>query len=936
MRRFFFFICLAVLLLFPAAVPASQDYFLDGKGQKLFTSEDGLLSTAATALAQTKDGFIWIGGYSGLIRYDGRLFEPFGSGTFSRISDLLGAADGNLWIAASAQGIYCYDNDTFIPVPREESSLPQEAECLGETPSGTIYFGNEGGFGLVTAEGKARLLDIPELNGEYITHIYCPFDDRIFCITRKGELYEYTPSSCRAVDLSSDSQNVRSLFYNDEEELFYIGTGGHSVLVYDTDLQPVRTIDTGSLEMINDLYISGEDVLWLCADNGIGLYREGKVQLMRLKMNNSVDRMLLDAQGSYWFASSRQGVLLVSDSRFFNVSQHSGLPSMVVNAVQAADGRIYIGHDDGLMILDEDTYEIIEDPDFDVLANVRIRSIYRDEDGSLWFATRKKGLLRYKPDHTWDIFDSASYPVIRSDNFRRVIRMPQGIIGGTDAGAYWIDDDGVSDIMDDPEDLSCRVLSMAEKDGTLYMGTDGYGLYLVRDGKVSAHYGILDGLSSNVVMGIVRSRYADGVYLVTGHNLCFLDGDGNLKALTNFPSTNNLDLLIMDNGEVYVLTGSGIYLTREESLLSGKPVVYTRISRVDGMPYEITANASQCVRPEQIYICGSGGLMSLARQSSHSAGAPYQLIIDRVRTEEGEIYVEDTGEAHLGKDVQRIEIGAHVLNYKSDNPFVFYYLEGLDNQPFIQPLSTFGSVVYTNLSGGSYIFHFGTLNGKTRETEMEVRLSIRKDYRWYERTSMRVLITLALLSLAGLVAYLAAHARARWHDRMLRREYEAKEKEHLEAMAFRDYLTGLYNRNYLERWLDRQMQPQAAWPVTFISLDVNDLKKLNDEYGHKAGDSLLVTLSDLLKRHFGQKGCSIIRNGGDEFLVLCSGMDKDTAYRMVEGLRAEARTRHIENVPVTFGTGFCTMDKENFDFEEGLRQSDLNMFADKANYHARK
>ena len=157
-----------------------------------------------------------------------------------------------------------------------------------------------------------------------------------------------------------------------------------------------------------------------------------------------------------------------------------------------------------------------------------------------------------------------------------------------------------------------------------------------------------------------------------------------------------------------------------------------------------------------------------------------------------------------------------------------------------------------------------------------------------------------------------------------------------EAMAFRDYLTGLYNRNYLERWLDRQMQPQAAWPVTFISLDVNDLKKLNDEYGHKAGDSLLVTLSELLKRHFGQKGCSIIRNGGDEFLVLCSGMDKDTAYRMVEGLRAEARTRHIENVPVTFGTGFCTMDKENFDFEEGLRQSDLNMFADKANYHARK
>ena len=64
------------------------DLYIDGEIQRIFTSEDGLLSTSTQAVAQTREGFIWIGGYGGLVRYDGRGFKTFAYKRITRVSAL--------------------------------------------------------------------------------------------------------------------------------------------------------------------------------------------------------------------------------------------------------------------------------------------------------------------------------------------------------------------------------------------------------------------------------------------------------------------------------------------------------------------------------------------------------------------------------------------------------------------------------------------------------------------------------------------------------------------------------------------------------------------------------------------------------------------------------------------------------------------------------
>ena len=78
-------VLVAALWLGAGALAEEKDLYIDGNVQRIFTSEDGLLSTSPQAVAQTSEGFIWIGGYGGLVRYDGRKCE-IPAGTYKRIS----------------------------------------------------------------------------------------------------------------------------------------------------------------------------------------------------------------------------------------------------------------------------------------------------------------------------------------------------------------------------------------------------------------------------------------------------------------------------------------------------------------------------------------------------------------------------------------------------------------------------------------------------------------------------------------------------------------------------------------------------------------------------------------------------------------------------------------------------------------------------------
>ena len=927
---FMIFVCLACV----SAAAGEPDLYQDGNVQKLFTSENGLLATAATAIAQTGDGMIWIGGYGGLVRYDGETFEVFDE-EISGISDLMSGKDGSLWIASSDKGLFCYKDHELFSIPFEDGTTDFEAECLAEDADGKVWFGTEDGIGMVDADRIARKPEIPELAGSYINSLHT-VEGQVYCVTRKGELFCYDGSSAVRIKLGSDSRNVRCIEYDAYHDMFYVGTTGNMILEYDRNFSRRGILTTRSLQCINDICCIQDGEIWVCADNGIAVMLGSRIRIQRMMIDNSVDQVMIDHEGNKWFVSSRQGILEVSRSRFCNISQIAGLPQLVVNAVQKVDDRLYIGHDDGLVILNTNTYEMIEDPDFSRLNDARIRDILLDSRGRLWFCTRAKGLLCLDQDKTWKIYKKAVYPELGSDSFRCVTECWDGrILAGTDEGAYFIDGPKVSCVVNDPSSLSLRILGVLQDGDSCYLGTDGYGVFVVKDGEITSHLTASDGLSSNAVMKICKSKTSDRIWMVTRMDICWLDEDLSIHNVSNFPSINCMDIILTESEDMWILSGGGIYRTTEESLVSGEDLLYTLYHRADGIPFEVTANGRQCRDEDILYISGSGGVMSMNISTAEDReDAEYPLLIDYIEVDDSREYLKKDQQISLGTNAQRIVLGTHVITYRSENPYVFYFLEGFDNDRQVQQLRNLPKISYTNLPGGNYTFHFGILDHYSGDVVQEVTVPVQKEFKWHERNAVRAAGILVTILLLGLIAWFIINRILRRTHQKLQYQYEIKEKHHLQEIAYKDYLTGMYTRNYLEIWKEKVF-PKAGDPITFIFLDVNNLKVINDNFGHKLGDKLLVETANLLEKNFPSENDVVIRMGGDEFLILCCGIDRKGARRKIEEVAAEAAQISIADTPISFCYGICTLSKEEFDFEEGLRLSDVELLKKKDEYHGR-
>lgn len=140
-----------------------------------------------------------------------------------------------------------------------------------------------------------------------------------------------------------------------------------------------------------------------------------------------------------------------------------------------------------------------------------------------------------------------------------------------------------------------------------------------------------------------------------------------------------------------------------------------------------------------------------------------------------------------------------------------------------------------------------------------------------------------------------------------------------------DSLTGLLNRRgFAGRAQDMIDQAVHAWePVSLVYLDLDGFKVLNDRFGHEAGDQCLIDVGMLLQASVRQKD-SVARIGGDEFVLLLSGLTDDAAIELVERLRASlAQLVWMEDVGVSGSFGLLTtVPTANTDLAAMIRRAD--------------
>ena len=142
-----------------------------------------------------------------------------------------------------------------------------------------------------------------------------------------------------------------------------------------------------------------------------------------------------------------------------------------------------------------------------------------------------------------------------------------------------------------------------------------------------------------------------------------------------------------------------------------------------------------------------------------------------------------------------------------------------------------------------------------------------------------------------------------------------------------DFLTGLYNRRYFEEH-KKKMDTKENLPLTIITADINGVRIINDAFGHKRGDELIVTTANILNR-CNMPNAVLARTGGDEFNIIIANAGKTEAQKMIGCIR-EACADYNANIPagsalINISLGYGLKENEDKTLDEALKEAEDHM-----------
>lgn len=712
--------------------------------QEVYGFDNGLPCGEANAIAQTKDGILWIGTYAGLYRYNGREFRLMdGFDSVKNVNCLYVDEEGRLWIGTNDKGLSMCVEEHVRNVIDTSTGLPSDSvRSVVRCSDGTYYVGTSDGMQVFELNGGIQMLEsIPEVM--YAYSLSADDHGHVAAVSSAGDLFLLAQGKVvlhKALTPEDGAGSYTCCLFDKSGRLL-AGTSEGKAFVYDisnTSFEQTGEIEFEGLNEINNLYYTDSGMLFGCADNGIGAFAADSTytNIHTGTFNNSVDHMMIDYQGNYWFTSSRLGVLKMTHSTFSNLFEMAELERDVVNTTALWRSQLYVGTDEGLDIIDLGTGTSVTNDLTKQLDGIRIRCCFVDSRDHLWICSYGKGLLDVAPDGAVKTYSAKEGGF--TDRVRTCVELPdKTLIASGDSGVALIRDDKVEQTIPYGQDFSTsQVLCFwLMPDGTVLNGTDGDGIVAVKDGKVAYRVTVDAGLSSNIILRIVPTLEGNGYYVVTSNGLCYMEqGEAgwSVRLLDNFPYFNNFDVQPGPNGEVFVLSSAGIYVVSEQDLLGGvDPLPNEILDARSGLGASITANAWICADEGMLYIATDQGVYRLDVSDYGEAKRSYHMKVSSIMLDGVEYKVERGTTFEIVQETMRMDIDAEVISYTLDDPLVSYQLMGYDSKPTTVRKSDLGTIRYTNIGPGDYVFKLQVLAGDGSVLE-ESRYMLHKDPMIYD------------------------------------------------------------------------------------------------------------------------------------------------------------------------------------------------------------
>lgn len=726
---------------------------------RVWASDAGLPENSVLALAQTHDGYLWLGTEEGLVRFDGVRFTTYTKRSSAylhsnQISAMLVDRENNLWVGTRGGGLTCLSHGEFVQTGWSAQLSGKSILTLYQDRLGSLWIGTDG-------DGLIQLR-----NGALHTYRKSDglADDTVFAIAgdAQGTLWIGTHNGLsqlrqeRLVTFQRPefgTNFIRSLFVDRGGSLWVGSNGAGLTRITGDKIERYTAKDGLTDDTVSALYEDSLGTLWIGTLNGgLDRFSNGRFTHFTQKdgfSGSGVQAILEGRDGDLWLGSTDGGLNSLRQGQVTTLSKQEGLASDVALAVyQDREGALWIGSDSGLQrwdghhvtlyttaqgLPDNLIFSVIEDSKGAIWAGTRhglahfdgrrfhaigpaaglpsdfVLSTYVDRQGDLWVGTRGGlSLLKGNRFITYTTQDGLS------DNFVQAIYQDDaGVlwVGTADGGLSRFDHGKFSKVYESVSKIAIWALA-GDPDGTLWIGTNGAGLMRLKNGRLTT-FTTDTGLSDDVVFAIVD------------------DGLGRLWMSSNkgIFAVSKQQLERFANGRVRSI----------ESQLFGT-LNGMKSRECDGGFQPAAWRAAD----GRLYFPTIRGVAILHPAAIHSDPGPRNAIIEQIHVDGKDIPLDQPRSIPPGKGQLEFVFTAPYFLGSPEIQFR-YKLEGFDAE-WIQ--SSGRVAYYTNIPPGRYTFHLTACTGPNA-CSPEVRSPVvRLEPHFYQTTAFLLLVPLLAGSLA--------------------------------------------------------------------------------------------------------------------------------------------------------------------------------------------
>ncbi|MBP6810834.1 MAG: response regulator [Saprospiraceae bacterium] len=764
--------------------------------------EEGLSSTYVTSIVQDRKGFMWVGTWKGLNRYDGYQFKTFRHNPADSLSlgsggvyAILEDRDGILWVGMSS-GLDRFDRktETFTHFFQEKGTVLS----LHEDREGNLWVGTV--KGLVCYQKKTgqsvRFQNDPNnpnsLCDNFITAISQANDGCIWVGTRSG-LNKYNPQTGvfqrfltnpeAPLSAATISHNCIMALMEDSNGLLLIGTKG--VLdIYDPEKKQ-NQFSHGSQPTYAILRDRNDASLWLGTPNGLFQQnRSDSDSLNRYFSNpaitdglssNLILVLFQDREGALWIGTDNGINILAPEKIQFrcyknNPGDSESLSSNLLRSVAVSrDNMIWVGTNGaGLNRLDPVTGKAkryLYNPNNSPYATNHgsIMGIFEDSKGVIWIGLMNNGLDRMNPrdgkflHHQWkDFRDLVS--VFYEDQDGVVWLGHQGGVSHYDQAKDEFEYHSFAPNGSRKGNLPIATGILPDSSGRLWVSSNG--LCLNRFDPKNQTFQRFAHDSKNfhgVVSDNVQSIYNDQkgqLWVGTDKGLDLFDHIQ--ENFTHFNLENGLPDLMMGQmeedgqGKLWIATGRGI--TRFDPI-TGR---FRNFDKNDGLSSNESWDFTKNEATGEMYLATADGLTVFHPDSLRDNLVPPLIVFTKFTRYQSQLHqeIEETGISEKSEltlsyldDILTFEFAALSFRKSSKNQYA-YKLEGFNNQWI--PLGTKRTVTFTNLSPRSYTLKVKASNGDGIWNEAGISLKITVTPPWWDTWYAYLLY--AIVATSGLYA----------------------------------------------------------------------------------------------------------------------------------------------------------------------------------------